>query len=170
MKKLEPISSRTLTDFARAERVVLELPRTLRLRGDANQCVLDCAHGLAQAKPKNFPYFSYFPRRGCGGSRQKMEKEIFGFARRFHIDFFNLIYGSKYFQSVNNWLEAQSGLGELCIRPLAARRGTLCVRSVVLPSSLSDWISILSVTFSTSLIFSSTHRTAQLFVSYKKPK
>ena len=73
---------------------------------------LDCAHGLARAKPKNFPYFSYFPRRGCGGADKKW-KGNFWFCFAAFILFFNLIYGSKYFQSVNNWLEAQSGLGEL---------------------------------------------------------
>ena len=44
---------------------------------------LDRARGLARAKPKNFPYLSYFPRRGVWGEPTKNGKEIFGFASPF---------------------------------------------------------------------------------------
>jgi len=36
----------------------LKLPRTFRLRSDANQCASDM---FACAKPKNFPYLSSLP-------------------------------------------------------------------------------------------------------------
>jgi len=35
---------------------------------------------VAGAKTKNFPYLSYFPRRGVWGEPTKNGKEIFGFA------------------------------------------------------------------------------------------
>src|SRR3989338_5246947 len=41
---------------------------------------LDRTRGLVRAKPKNFPYLSYFPRRGVWGEPTKNGKEIFGFA------------------------------------------------------------------------------------------
>ena len=41
---------------------------------------LDRTRGLVRAKPKNFPYLSYFPRRGVLGEPTKNGKEIFGFA------------------------------------------------------------------------------------------
>ena len=41
---------------------------------------------VAGAKTKNFPYLSSFPRRGCGGSRQKMERKFLVLLRRSDIE------------------------------------------------------------------------------------
>ena len=40
---------------------------------------------VAGAKTKNFPHLSYFPRRGEGGSRQKMERKFLVLLRRFSL-------------------------------------------------------------------------------------
>jgi len=40
---------------------------------------------VAGAKTKNFPYLSSFPRRGCGGSRQKMERKFLVLLRLFRL-------------------------------------------------------------------------------------
>jgi len=52
--------------------------RTLRSRGEANNARLARFLRSRVPKPKIFPYNSFFGG-GCGGSRQKMERKIFGF-------------------------------------------------------------------------------------------
>ena len=59
--KFECISSRILmraTNRTRGARGGLKLPRTLRLRGDANQCASDTLADSRVQKPKNFLAFS----------------------------------------------------------------------------------------------------------------
>ena len=55
----------------------------LKLNRTLGFCAPRPLPSVAGAKTKNFPYLSYFPRRGVWGEPTKNGKEIFGFASPF---------------------------------------------------------------------------------------
>ena len=115
-------------------------------------------------KTQNFPYFSYFPRRGgCGGSRQKNGKKFLVLTRRFPIILTSPTAPNTSRASITG-LKRSPALVSL-YSTFGGTTGYALRSQPSSSSSLSDWISILSVTFSTSLIFSSTPATFN-FVSY----
>src|SRR3989344_2757827 len=58
---------------------------------------------VAGAKTKNFPYLSYFPRRGVWGGATKNGKEIFGFcfADSINTSYNNLEYNATEYYNTN---------------------------------------------------------------------
>ena len=66
-----------------------ELNRTLRLRGDANQCASDTLADLRVQKPKNFLAFflRLLPPTPPPRSGKRNGKEIFGFASPFQLHY-----------------------------------------------------------------------------------
>lgn len=73
------------TNRTRGARGGLKLPRTLRLRGEANECALDTLADSRVQKPKNFlAFFSLLlPPIPPLRSGKRNGKEIFGFASLF---------------------------------------------------------------------------------------
>ena len=73
------------TNRTRGARGGLKLPRTLRLRGDANQCASTALADSRGQNPKIFLTFLIFFGGGCGGSRQKTERKFLVLLRRFSL-------------------------------------------------------------------------------------
>ena len=88
---LEPILNER-TNRTRGARGGLKLPRTLRLRGDANQYASDTLADSRVQNPKIFLTFLLFLGGGCGGSRQKMERKFLVLLRRFRLQNEHLYY------------------------------------------------------------------------------
>jgi len=73
------------TNRTRGARGDLKLPRTLRLRGDANQCASDTLADSRVQKPKNFlAFFSRLLPPLRREAEKEMERKFLVLLRRYH--------------------------------------------------------------------------------------
>src|SRR3989344_5567338 len=108
------------TNRTRGARGGLKLPRTLRLRGDANQCASTALADSCGQKPKIFLTFLLFLGGGRGGSRQKMERKFLVLLCRFSLrkkqSYFNIFVCSflRPHGETRRFLSAFCGNSKLC--------------------------------------------------------